>query len=173
MAEKKTQMGEIEGLKVVSVRTLWALGLRDLESYHLNFFHRLSQFLRVIWRSFPNSIFDLRIIFKPSINPSQGEIHFAILARSLLGETHLNRLHPLFHGFFEEYEAIPLNKEQIMFLAFPFPFPLRCPFAPEMSLGFTGREQPIFFISFWLSPLPFAFRKPKTFFDLGYERFFT
>jgi hypothetical protein len=87
-----------------SLRTLWAIGLdkRD-ELYRQKFSHRLSQFLRVLWRSFPQCTFDLRLLAYPSA--SQGQILFALLVRPLDAPTNrpndfAQELLRLLHAFF-------------------------------------------------------------------------
>ena len=125
--EVKPQMKlqtQCSGIVMKSLRTLWALGLNRDEQYHQKFFYRLSQFLRVLWRSFPQFIFDLRLFIFPS--PSQGQILLAFLTRPLNASANCpnyaaQEILRLFHAFFEEYEWDRLPDEQIGNWLNPFP----------------------------------------------------
>jgi energy-coupling factor transporter ATP-binding protein EcfA2 len=105
-----------------SLRTIWAMGVdkRD-EQYRQGFFHRLSQFLRVLWRSFPHSIFDFRLLSFPS----QERILFALLIRPL--DTFANysndfsqQILGLLHTYFEEYEWESFPDKRLPRLLKPF-----------------------------------------------------
>lgn len=119
-------MGKVVGIQVFSIRTLWALGVQDRKAYRPNFFHRLSQFLQVLWRSFPDTVTDLRIIASPNSAFSEGQIRFGLLAHPLAQEVSQSwvsdQILQLFHAFFEEYEADHLSSKEIPRWLKPFDF---------------------------------------------------
>lgn len=123
--QPKVKVGEVIGVKIRSLRTLWALGIQDEKAYRPNFFHRLSQFLQVLWRSFPETVTDLRIIAFPDSAFSQGQIRFGLFARSLTPQASpqddlTDQILQLLHSFFEEYEADRLSEGEIPKWLTPF-----------------------------------------------------
>jgi hypothetical protein len=149
-----------------SLRTLWAIGLdkRD-ELYRQKFSHRLSQFLRVLWRSFPQCTFDLRLLAYPSA--SKGQILFALLARP--SDAPINRpndftqeLLRLLHAFFEEHDWEHLPDRQLA--RWLNPFPLRHFVLLRRQIRQIFLEQPLttdpFPMGFRPDPLP-AQRRPN------------
>jgi len=157
---------QCSGAVMKSLRTLWAVGLdkRD-EQYRQNFFHRLSQFLRVLWRSFPQFTFDLRLLTSPP--PSQGQILFALLARPLNTPTNCSNdfayeILKLLYAFFEEYDWERLSDEQLA--KWLNPFPLHYFVLLRRQSHWVFLEQPLtpesFPIGFRPDPLPIQ-RRPN------------
>lgn len=138
-------MGKIVGIQVLSIRTFWALGIQDEKVYRPNFFHRLSQFLQVLWRSFRDTVTDLRIIASPNSAFSEGQIRFGLLIHPFTQEVSKrrvsNQILQLLHAFFEEYEADRLSSKEIPRWLKPFDF-RHCALLRRQS-RWVSLEQPV------------------------------
>lgn len=117
--QRTTKDGTIEGIRIRSLRTLWALGIQDEGGYRHRFFYRLSQFLRVLWKSFPETVADLRIIAFPDPAFSLGQVRFGLLFRSPRGGL-VDQVLRLLYAFFEEYEMDPIPDREIPAWSRPF-----------------------------------------------------
>lgn len=127
MGKQPVEGEKVVGVKIRSLRTLWALGIQEERVYRPNFFHRLSQFLQVLWRSFPQVVTDLRIIAMPDTAFSKGQIRFGLLARpsnpKIFPQGDIaEEILQLLYAFFEEYEAELLPKEEIPQWLAPFDY---------------------------------------------------